>query len=188
MLGGDRSVLLAHRARDPGHVVVREQAAERRDEPAAAPPRDAVAVGSAPYDDRRAVGDDEKLYAGSLSNLTTVRRTGCSRFTKRSREPRAAGRECSSNSSAIVRMIAIPRPPSVSSSPSSGVGWSGSKPFPSSTTSTASASPLSSYAIETNPPSVRVRVPDRVRHRLGQRELEIGERARRATPRCRRSR
>ena len=42
-LGGDRAVLVAHRARDPRHVVVRDQAAQRGHEPAAAAPDDPLA-------------------------------------------------------------------------------------------------------------------------------------------------
>jgi hypothetical protein len=41
--------------------VVREQAAECRDEPAAAAPRHSLAVLTAPVDDGRSIGDDEKL-------------------------------------------------------------------------------------------------------------------------------
>ena len=46
-------VLVGHRARDPGHVVVRDEAAQRRHEPAAAAPRDARSRRRrASYDDR----------------------------------------------------------------------------------------------------------------------------------------
>ena len=61
VLGGKRAVLVAHRARDPGHVMAREQAAERRDEPAAAAPCHSFAVVTAPVDDGRSIGDNEKL-------------------------------------------------------------------------------------------------------------------------------
>ena len=66
-------------------------------------------------------------------------------LTKRNLEPRPPGPRPSANSSAIARMIAIPRPPSVSvsrspASPSS----AGSKPPPSSFTSIASRSAYSS--------------------------------------------
>ena len=54
-------VLVGHRARHPGHVVVGEQAAERRDDTAAAPLRHATPVGVTRVRDRRAVEDDEEL-------------------------------------------------------------------------------------------------------------------------------
>ena len=57
----DGPVLLGHRARDPRHVVVCEQAAERRDDTAAAPLGHSVSALVARVGDRRAVEDDEKL-------------------------------------------------------------------------------------------------------------------------------
>ena len=42
-LGGDRAILRRDRARDPRHVVVRDQPAQRGHEPAAAAPRDTAA-------------------------------------------------------------------------------------------------------------------------------------------------
>src|SRR5581483_11529337 len=141
----DGAVPVAHRARDPRHVVVRDEAGQRSDEASAAPPRLPALVR-----DRRPVGDDEQLAARRCPG----RQLGygrCRRFAKRSREPRAPGRDWISNSSAIVRMIAIPRPPSLSSSPSSAGGRSGSKPAPSSTTSIASVVVPTSYEIETKP-------------------------------------
>jgi hypothetical protein len=41
--------------------VVREQATERRDEPAATAPRHSLAVVTASVDDGRPIGDDQKL-------------------------------------------------------------------------------------------------------------------------------
>jgi hypothetical protein len=41
--------------------MVREQATERRDEPAATAPRRSLAVVTAPIDDGCSIGDDEKL-------------------------------------------------------------------------------------------------------------------------------
>ena len=57
-----RAVLFAHRARDPRDVVVRDEAAQRGDEPAAAAPGHAL-VAVAPVRDRTAVGDDDQLPA-----------------------------------------------------------------------------------------------------------------------------
>ena len=64
LLGRDCSVLLGHRARHPGHVVVGKQAAEGRHDPAAAPPRNAASVGVTRVRDRRAIEDDEELPPG----------------------------------------------------------------------------------------------------------------------------
>ena len=55
-LRSNRPILVAHRARDPRDVVVRDQAGERGDQPAAAALGDAVLVC-----DRSAVRNDEKL-------------------------------------------------------------------------------------------------------------------------------
>ena len=63
VLGRHGPVLLAHGACHPRHVVVREQAAERRDHAAPAPPGDAGAARITLIADRRAVGDDEELVA-----------------------------------------------------------------------------------------------------------------------------
>ena len=57
-------VLVGHRARHPRHVVMGEQAAERRDDTAAAPLRHATPVGVTRVRDRRAVEDDEELPPG----------------------------------------------------------------------------------------------------------------------------
>ena len=62
------AVFVAHRARDPGHVVVRDEPAQRRDEPAAAAPGHALAV-LARVGDGPAVGDDDQLAAASWPSL-----------------------------------------------------------------------------------------------------------------------
>ncbi len=54
-------VLVGHRARDPGHLVVRDEAAQRRHEPAAAAPHDPPPRVVAPVRDGPAVGDDDQL-------------------------------------------------------------------------------------------------------------------------------
>ena len=58
------AVLLRHRARDPGDVVVVDEAAEGRDEAAATAPGDAPASGVAVVHDRPAVRDDDQLAPG----------------------------------------------------------------------------------------------------------------------------
>ena len=69
----DGPVLVAHRARDPGHVVVLDEAAQRGDEPAAAASRDPLAVRVAPVGDRPAIRDDDQLAAARHAP-TTLRR------------------------------------------------------------------------------------------------------------------
>ena len=61
-LACDEAVLVAHRARDPGHVVVGDQPAQRRHEPAAAATHHALAVLAA-EEERAAVRDDDQLPA-----------------------------------------------------------------------------------------------------------------------------
>ena len=93
-------------------------------------------------------------------------------------EPRAARRRAGtaiSKSSAIVRMIAIPSPPSDSSSPSSDGRRSGSKPAPSSIDLDASVSRSARTRTSTKPPLGAVGMANRVRDRLGERELEVGD-------------
>src|SRR3954471_7084997 len=94
----------------------------------------------------RLVSDVDELQQADGQAVRTL--------TKRSLEPRPWGPRPSANSSAIARMIAMPRPPSVSVSRSPGSPSSaGSKPPPSSFTSIASRSPYSSYEISTEPPA-----------------------------------
>jgi hypothetical protein len=59
-----RPVLLGHRARDPRHVVMGEQASQRGDDAAAAPPCHATSLGVTRVRNRRAVEDDEELPPG----------------------------------------------------------------------------------------------------------------------------
>ena len=61
VLTGDDAVLVAHRARDPRHVVVGDQPAQRRHEPAAAAADDPLAVRVAAEEERAAVRDDDQL-------------------------------------------------------------------------------------------------------------------------------
>ena len=60
-LGGDRSILGRDRARDPRDVVMLDEAAQRRDEPAAAAPRHTCARRVSAVDDGPPVGDDDQL-------------------------------------------------------------------------------------------------------------------------------
>ena len=62
-LGHHHPVLVAHRARDPGDVVVRDEAAQRGHETAASPRRNALAVLTPPERDRTAVRDDDQMPA-----------------------------------------------------------------------------------------------------------------------------
>ena len=62
-LGDDDAVLVGHRARDPRHVVVRDEAAQRSDEPAAAAPGHALAVFVARERGGAAVRDDDQPSA-----------------------------------------------------------------------------------------------------------------------------
>ena len=59
----DNAVFVRHRARDPRHIVVCDEAAQRRDETAAAPACNAVPAGIATVRDRAAVRDDDQLAA-----------------------------------------------------------------------------------------------------------------------------
>ena len=124
VLARDDAVLLAHRARDPRHLVPRHQAAQRGDEPAATPAHDPLARRRTLVRNGTAIRNDDELarivhHAGTYpAHATSDRPRYVRSFTKRSREPRAPGFESISNSSATVRMIAIPRPPSESSLPS----------------------------------------------------------------------
>src|SRR5947208_482163 len=61
-LGGDGAVLVAGCARDPCHLVMREQSAQCGDETAAAAPRDALTVRGARERDRTTVGDDNQAH------------------------------------------------------------------------------------------------------------------------------
>ena len=61
VLGRNGAVLVGHRARDPGDVVMRDEAAQRSDEAAAAAKDDALARRRAAVAHRPAVGDDEQL-------------------------------------------------------------------------------------------------------------------------------
>jgi hypothetical protein len=60
-----RAILARHRARDPGDVVVGDEAPERGDEPAAPAPRYPVAAFVTPERDRPAIGDDDQLPPGA---------------------------------------------------------------------------------------------------------------------------
>jgi hypothetical protein len=62
-IGFDDTVLVRGRRRDPRHVVVLEQPAERSDEPAAAAAEHALAVGAAIERHGPAVGDDDQRPA-----------------------------------------------------------------------------------------------------------------------------
>ena len=96
-------------------------------------------------------------------------------LTKRSRDPRPPGPRVSSNSSAIARMIAMPRPPSVrfSRSPMS--------PLFARVEALAVVVHLDHEPVAVQlvgdldrALALAVRVPDGVRRRLGERELEVG--------------
>ena len=60
-LRGDGAILVRERARDPGDVVVRDERRERRHEPAGATPRDTRPVLVARERERTAIGDDDQL-------------------------------------------------------------------------------------------------------------------------------
>ena len=90
MLGGDDAVLRGHRARDPGHVVMCEQAAERRHEAAAAPPSSPLVTRTL-VRDRRAVRDDDELSPRRRRPGQRRYASARRRFTKRSRDPREPG-------------------------------------------------------------------------------------------------
>ena len=183
-----RPVLVAHRTRDPGHVVMREQAAERRDDTAAAPLRDALARPRHALRHRRTIDDDEKLTP-ALSRSDNDQAGWRNRFTNRSREPRTPGWECDLElvgdraddrdaEASLGELLALERRrPLADRTPSR------RRPPRS-----ASASSLSSYAMETKPSPARVRVPDRVRDGLRQRELEVGQKFVGQPRRCRRVR
>ena len=83
----DRPVLVGHRARDPRHVVVRDQAPERSDEPAASTSRQAVPVLVTRERHRAAVGDDDQLPAERHRRGDYVTRPP--RFRARSRRDRS---------------------------------------------------------------------------------------------------
>ena len=59
----DRPILLVHRARNPRHVVMRDEAAKRRHEAAAAPLGRALSDRGARIGHRSAVRDDDQLAA-----------------------------------------------------------------------------------------------------------------------------
>ncbi len=61
VLGCDSTILVAHRAADPGHVVLRDEAPQRRDEPAAATLRDPLAGVRPRVREGTAVRDDDQL-------------------------------------------------------------------------------------------------------------------------------
>ena len=63
VLAGDDAILVAHRARDPRHLVSRDEAAQRGDEPAAAATRDPLAVCDRVVRHGPAVCDDDQLAA-----------------------------------------------------------------------------------------------------------------------------
>ena len=65
-LAGAGAILVAHRARDPRHVVVAEQAAQRGREPAAATASRPVCLEG----DGTTVGDDDQLPAHSAVSLS----------------------------------------------------------------------------------------------------------------------
>ena len=73
VLARDFAVLVAHRARDPRHVVTGEEVAQRGREPAAAATRDARAARVARVRDRAAVGDDDQLPAAGHAAKRTPR-------------------------------------------------------------------------------------------------------------------
>jgi hypothetical protein len=73
-LFGDDAVLLGHRARDPRHLVPRDQAAQRGHEPPAAAPRSPCSVLAAGEGDGPAVGDDDQLPPGHGAHPTRVAR------------------------------------------------------------------------------------------------------------------
>ena len=106
---------------------------------------------------------------------TTNYVAGCSRFTNRRREPRSPGREVISSSSAIVRMIAMPRPPSLISSPSRGAGRPGRSRRRRRRPRSASARRGQLVRDGDEAVAAVVRVANGVRDGLGQRELEIGD-------------
>jgi hypothetical protein len=62
-LSDDGAVLVGHRARDPGDVVVGDEAPQRSHEPAAPAPCDALAAAIARERDRPPVRDDDQLPA-----------------------------------------------------------------------------------------------------------------------------
>jgi hypothetical protein len=87
-LVGDDAVLIRHRARDPRHVVVRDEAPQRRDETPASAPRHAISLLVPPEGHRAAVGDDDQLSAGRHRRAAYV--TQPPRF--RARSPRDRSR------------------------------------------------------------------------------------------------
>ena len=154
---------------------------ERRAAPSRARPRRAARRArrsSRPYADRTTVGDDDQLPPFASSARESQRS-----FTKRRREPRPFGPPPISTSSAIERMIAIPRPPSVSSlrrrrarrciglEAGAVVGDLDDQPV------------VAELEADLDVPvAVAVGVADRVRARLGERELQVGERLVRERP------
>jgi hypothetical protein len=72
-LGGS-AVLLGHRARDPRHLMPRDESAERGHEPPAAAPGDAKPVLAAGEGDGTAVGNDDQLPPGHGAHPTGVAR------------------------------------------------------------------------------------------------------------------
>ena len=80
---GDDAVLVAHRARDPRHVVVGDQPAQRRDEPAAAAPHGALAVASRP-----------KKSGPRFETTISLRRSLMARKLSRRRRSREGSRRC----------------------------------------------------------------------------------------------
>jgi hypothetical protein len=60
----DGPILVGHRARDPGHVVMRDEAAQRGHEASATTFGDALALLVARERGRAAVGDDDQLSSG----------------------------------------------------------------------------------------------------------------------------
>ena len=141
----DRAVLVAHRARDPRHVVVRDQAGERGDETAAAALRDAVLVR-----DRSPVRDDEELAPFRCPSDNELRGRLQPLHEPKPRTPLAGPRrdlelvgDRPDDRDAETAFAEL--------APSAGAGTTGSKPSPSSTTSISSALADSSYAMETKP-------------------------------------
>ena len=172
-LGGDGAILVRERARDPGDVVVRDERRERRHEPAGAAPCDARARLVAREPERTAIGDDDQLPPRRHLRGRLYGRS----LTKRSRDPRPLAPPPISTSSAIERMIAIPRPPSESSA---------SSPFCAAVVRLEARAVVGDLDDQPVVPEleadrdvalvIAVGVPDRVRARLRQRQLQVGER------------
>ena len=185
---GDLAVLRRDGAGDPRDVVVRDERSQRRDEAAGAALDDPLALVVARVPDRAAIRDENQLATarhGAQSNRGAAARGRQRSLTKRRRDPRPSGPSPISTSSAIERMIAIPRPPSLSSASSSCAESSSTNPAPVVRDLDHEPVVLELEADVDLPVTVDVRVPDRVRARLGERELQVGDRRVRERPHAR---